>query len=308
MPDIIDETYIKNHLIDNNALFNNIYVFEQKFDIIPNTHTHFGVSIDYQDIQELRNEFIDELYHSIVDWVYNSEKYNELKNIAIKNGRTEAAAASAVLKRARDKFRGNKTSENILIQGQFGELLLFHFIQRLQKAIPLLRKMRITTSTKHERFGADAIHFKYENEKPIIILGEAKTYTTKYKFNEAFETSINSILNTYKEHRNEINLYVHEDFLMPEMNKIAEQYINNKLKNVEVYLVCIIAYNETSNIKGSNRDEIIQNITNIIQNKYANFDKNKIDIETNTILKRITYIVFPIWELDELALNFQQRL
>ena len=308
MPDIIDETYIKNHLIDNDALFNNVYVVEQKFDIIPDTNSHFGVSIDYQDIQELRSEFIDELYHSIVDWVYNSKKYNELKNIAIKNGRTEAAAASEVLKRARDKFRGNKTSENVLIQGQFGELLLFHFIQRLQKAIPLLRKMRITTSTKHERFGADAIHFKYENEKPIIILGEAKTYTTKYKFNDAFEKSINSILKTYKEHRNEINLYVHEDFLMPEMNKIAEQYINNKLKNVEVYLVCIIVYNETSNIKGSNRDEIIQNITNIIQNKYSNFDKNKIDMETNTILKRITYIVFPIWQLDELALSFQQRL
>lgn len=39
--------------------------------------------------------------------------------------------------------------------------------------------MRITTSKSHERFGADAIHFKIENDKPIVILGEAKTYTSK---------------------------------------------------------------------------------------------------------------------------------
>lgn len=195
-----------------------------------------------------------------------------------------------------------------MIQGQLGELLLFHFIQRLQGAVPLLRKMKITTSPEHERFGADAIHFKYEKEKPIIILGEAKTYTSNYKFNQAFEDAITSILKTYDNHRKEINLYVHEDFLEPEMNKIAEQYINNKLENVEVHLVCIVVYNETSDIKGNNREEIIQKITNVIENKYANFDKKKIDTETNSILKRITYIVFPIWKLDELAKTFQQMI
>ena len=92
------------------------------------------------------------------------------------------------------------------------------------------------------------------------------------------------------------------------MNKIAEQYINNKLENVEVHLVCIVVYNETSDIKGNSREEIIQKITNVIENKYANFDKKKIDTETNSILKRITYIVFPIWKLDELAKTFQQMI
>ena len=54
--------------------------------------------------------------------------------------------------------------------------------------------MRITTSKSHERFGADAIHYKIENGKNIIVLGEAKTYTSEYKFNEAFEDALNSIL------------------------------------------------------------------------------------------------------------------
>lgn len=308
MSGFVDEKYIKNHLINNDSLFNYIYVIEQNFDTVPNTHNHYGASINYQDLKELRQEFLDELYDSIVDWVYSSEKYKELKDIAISNGKTDAAASSEISRRAREKFRATKNSDNILIQGQLGELLLFHFIQRLQGAVPLLRKMKITTSPEHERLGADAIHFKYEKEKPIIILGEAKTYTSNYKFNQAFEDAITSILKTYDNHRKEINLYVHEDFLEPEMNKIAEQYINNKLENVEVHLVCIVVYNETSDIKGNSREEIIQKITNVIENKYANFDKKKIDTETNSILKRITYIVFPIWKLDELAKTFQQMI
>lgn len=308
MSGFVDEKYMKNHLINNDSLFNYIYVIEQNFDTVPNTHNHYGASINYQDLKELRQEFLDELYDSIVDWVYSSEKYKELKDIAISNGKTDAAASSEISRRAREKFRATKNSDNILIQGQLGELLLFHFIQRLQGAVPLLRKMKITTSPEHERFGADAIHFKYEKEKPIIILGEAKTYTSNYKFNQAFEDAITSILKTYDNHRKEINLYVHEDFLEPEMNKIAEQYINNKLENVEVHLVCIVVYNETSDIKGNSREEIIQKITNVIENKYANFDKKKIDTETNSILKRITYIVFPIWKLDELAKTFQQMI
>ena len=39
------------------------------------------------------------------------------------------------------------------------------------KAVPLLRKMKITTSSQHERFGADAIHYKVENGKNINNFG-----------------------------------------------------------------------------------------------------------------------------------------
>lgn len=34
--------------------------------------------------------------------------------------------------------------------------------------------MKIATSSEHERFGADAIHYKIQDAKNIIILGEAK--------------------------------------------------------------------------------------------------------------------------------------
>ena len=42
-----------------------------------------------------------------------------------------------------------------------------------------------------------------------------------------------------------------------------------------------------------------------VQKKY---DNEKIPIEENIILNRITYIVFPIWKLDELLKIFQEEL
>ena len=124
------------------------------------------------------------------------------------------------------------------------------------EAVPLLRKMCITTSAQHERFGADAIHYKIEGDKNIIVLGEAKTYSRSYKFNKALEDAISSILNTYKTHRKELNLYVHEDFLDQEMNDVAEAYLENKLKNVEIHLVCIVVYYETKKLKNQTEIEI----------------------------------------------------
>ena len=305
---ILEEKDVLKRLIKNDSLFNMIGVVVKRYDILPNNKEHIGAYIEYQDIQELRDGFVEELSDTIVDWIYSSEKYKEIKDELVKNGKSEASASQYIGRKAKNKFRANKNSENILIQGQMGELLLYHFIQKCMKAVPLLRKMNIATSPDHERFGADAIHFKIENGKNIIILGEAKTYTSKYKFNEAFSDAIDSILNTYNKHRSEVELYVHEDFLDDEMNKIAEKYLNNTLKPVEIQLVSIVTYNELSKINKTDEDTIRKDIEKIIEERYKNFDNNKIDISKNPILSRITYIVFPVWDLKELAEKFQKLI
>ena len=285
-----------------------IGVIVQQYDILPNNKEHIGAYIEYQDIQELRDGFVEELSDTIVDWIYSSEKYEEIKKKLVNSGKSEAAASQYIGRKAKNKFRANKNSENVLIQGQMGELLLYHFIQKCMKAVPLLRKMNIATSSDHERFGADAIHFKIENDKNIIILGEAKTYTSKYKFNEAFSDALDSILNTYNKHRSELGLYVHEDFLDDEMNVVAEKYLNNTLKSVEIQLVSIVTYNELSKIDKIDENTIRNNIKKIIEDRYRNYDKDKIDMRKNPILSRITYIVFPVWDLKELAEKFQKLI
>lgn len=304
----VDEKDILRKLIKDDALFNQIHIIKQRYDIIPDDKDHIGSYIEYQDIEELRDDFLEELVDSVVDWIYSAPKYEQLKKKAMEKGKSESAACHEIGRRAKDKFRANHNDEKLLIQGQLGELLLFHFIQHCMKAIPLLRKMSIATSSDHERFGADAIHYKIEDGKHIIILGEAKTYTSKYKFNEAFEDALESILNTYSQRKKELKLYVHEDFLDDDMNKIAEDYLNNNLDPVEIHLVSIITYNETAEIRKTSQTEIQKQIEKIIEEKYKNFDNTKIDINSNPILKRITYIVFPIWNLRELAERFQNML
>lgn len=305
---ILEEKDILKRLIKNDSLFNMIGVVVKQYDILPNSKEHIGAYIEYQDIQELRDGFVEELSDTIVDWIYSSEKYEEIKKKLVNSGKSEAAASQYIGRKAKNKFRANKNSENVLIQGQMGELLLYHFIQKCMKAVPLLRKMNIATSSDHERFGADAIHFKIENGKNIIILGEAKTYTSKYKFNEAFSDALDSILNTYYRHSSELGLYVHEDFLDNEMNEIAEKYLNNTLKPVEIQLVSIVTYNELSKINKIDEDTIRNDIEKIIEERYRNYDNNKIDISKNPILSRITYIVFPVWDLKELAEKFQKLI
>lgn len=304
----MEEKDILKRLIKNDSLFNMIGVIVQQYDILPNNKEHIGAYIEYQDIQELRDGFVEELSDTIVDWIYSSEKYEEIKKKLVNSGKSEAAASQYIGRKAKNKFRANKNSENVLIQGQMGELLLYHFIQKCMKAVPLLRKMNIATSSDHERFGVDAIHFKIENDKNIIILGEAKTYTSKYKFNEAFSDALDSILNTYNKHRSELGLYVHEDFLDDEMNVVAEKYLNNTLKSVEIQLVSIVTYNELSKIDKIDENTIRNNIKKIIEDRYRNYDKNKIDMNKNPILSRITYIVFPVWDLKELAEKFQKLI
>ncbi|MDU5372401.1 HamA C-terminal domain-containing protein [Anaerococcus vaginalis] len=304
----MEEKDILKRLIKNDSLFNMIGVIVQQYDILPNNKEHIGAYIEYQDIQELRDGFVEELSDTIVDWIYSSEKYEEIKKKQVNSGKSEAAASQYIGRKAKSKFRANKNSENVLIQGQMGELLLYHFIQKCMKAVPLLRKMNIATSSDHERFGADAIHFKIENDKNIIILGEAKTYTSKYKFNEAFSDALDSILNTYNKHRSELGLYIHEDFLDDEMNVVAEKYLNNTLKSVEIQLVSIVIYNELSKIDKIDENTIRNNIKKIIEDRYRNYDKNKIDMKKNPILSRITYIVFPVWDLKELAEKFQKLI
>lgn len=297
---------VKKKLIANDALFNDIYLIEQTFDILPSDHAHIGAAISYQDISELRNDFLSQLVDTMVDWVYSSEKYADLKKQFMASGKSEAAAVSQIIRKAAQKFRRGKDS--LLIQGQLGELLLFHFIQRIKQAVPLLRKMSITTSAEHERYGADAIHYKVDDDKNIIILGEAKAYTSKYKFSSAFEEALKSILDTYANFRREMNLYLHEDFLDRELDSVAEKFLNNTLPNVRIELVSLILYGETERILPTNEEEIKMRIKEIIENRYRSFDNSKIDIETNPILKRITYIVFPVWNFDKLAEEFQNMI
>ena len=58
---MLNDDKLKNMLTSNESLFDYIFVVNQEFDILPKNKKHYGVSIDYLDLKELRKEFLNEL-------------------------------------------------------------------------------------------------------------------------------------------------------------------------------------------------------------------------------------------------------
>lgn len=289
---------VENFLTFTEGLLNHVYWFKQELNIKPEKE-HIGTSINYTDISERKDDFLRELVNTVVSWVYNKEKSKQIIDERLSQTNNDYGNASSFLTtQAFSKFRPGYP------QGQFGELLLFNFIQHFFKAAPLLRKQRITTSTGHERYGADAIHYKNENNKNILILGESKCYESKYKFKDAFQESLKSIINSFKSLNSKLNLYTYDDFIEPEFEDIAKRYKENSLKNVQFELICLIAYNENENLSGDSEAQIKQSIKRIIESRCKSLDKKCFTSLNSQLLKRINYIIFPIWDLKGLLDKF----
>lgn len=289
------------YLTNTDKLVNHIYWFYEDLETLPKKN-HHGLAINYTDLKERKDEFLSELINTVVSWVYNNNKSKNLFDARFAETGDIGNAMNFVTNHAYKKFRKGHP------QGQFGELLLFNLIQQYYKAVPILRKQRITTSTGHERFGADAIHYKKDGDNNIFILGESKCYKSKYSFNSAFKTSINSIVTTFNHLDKELDLYLYDDFLEPELESLVKSYKDNELPNVRFELVCMVAYNETNKITGNNEESIKESIKVIIKDRCKNFDKNNFNVITEALLTRINYIVFPIWELDLLLDAFQAKV
>ena len=293
---IIKEKY------DNDFLYNFIYSISDTLELEPHTE-HRIAEIEYTDIRRRDEDFIDALINTIISWVYSKNKQNHIYEEKQKEFGDKGAASTFLYRHARSKFRTNRP------QGQFGELLLFNFLEEFFNAIPLVRKMPITTSSSMERFGADAIHIGQNDDNQIVLyLGEAKCYKSKYSFNKAINDAIDSIFNTFKKLDSELNLYIYDDFIAEELLPYAEAYKRNNLKNVRFELVCIVIYNETKTIKSVDEAAIKQEIVDVVKQRCHDLDKTFYKSLDKTILSRLHYIIFPIHNLDVFLDKYSSEL
>ena len=290
-----------NHLTNTDLLLKHIYWFYEDLNIEPRKE-HYGLSINYSDIKERRDDFLAELLNTIVNWVYHKSKQEKLFNDRLKD--TDLGnAMSFIVNQAYSKFRPGHP------QGQFGELLLFNLIQNYYKAIPILRKQRITTSLGHERFGADAIHYKDEENKNVFILGESKCYKSDYQFKNAFKESIQSIIKTFNDLDKELDLYLYDDFIEPELEELVKKYKQGELENIRYELVCLIIYSENKEVLDNRGEEIIKSkIKKVIQDRCNSISEDSFSNIEKAILARVNYIIFPIWNLDTLLNDFQNKV
>lgn len=294
----MDDKEIDELLTNVDSLINHTCCFTLDLTI-PKGKSHRGVCVNYTDMQERRNDFLRELRNTVCSWVYGKEKYNDLFRRELeKRGQDIQNASSHIDSLARDKFRRG------IPQGQFGELLLFNFLQYFFKAPALLRKMPLTTSRGHERFGADAIHYNQNDGKNIIFIGESKTYKSRYKFKQAFSESLTSIVGAYESLQEELLLYTYDDFIDPKLQGVAEKLKEGTLQNVKYELVCLVSYSEQKDPLAECEEKIKENIEKIIIERLSLLGQDITKDISGHLLNRIHYIVFPFWGLDEMLESF----
>ncbi len=289
---------IENLLSNTNSLIQQVYWFEQELDK-PEGASHRGASITYVDIKQKRDSFLDELKNTILNWVYSKAKYQSIYNEELKKRQNDVQnTVSFINTLIKKKFRKGYP------QGQFGELLLYNFLQYFFSAPPLLRKMPLTTNPALERNGADAIHYFSDGKIDKFFLGESKCYESKYRFNQALKDAVESIVNTFENLENELSLYNYEDFIDPLLEPIAKDFIDGNCTNARIELACLIAYNETNNIDGDDERTIKNNIKQCIVSRFNSTDPNLLKGIRKPLVKRIHYIVFPFWQIDSLLSEF----
>ncbi len=281
------------------SLINKMHIVSQEFNVEPRKD-HTGCCIAHVDGLEYRDDFLEELVDIITDYVYSVTTQKQiLDSLSV---RTEAKAYSKLYRRAASKFRDQK-------EGQLGELLLFILIQYLFNAEPLLRKMKITSNPQMERNGLDAIHIRKDlNDGYTLFLGEAKTSSqseVKKSFSSAFRAAVKDIETHYLEHRSEFNLYTYEDFLEPELENIAQAYMEGELRNIKTELVCIILFEADIETKDEISNEVM--IEAIEKGIERLRDKNITSIKKST-LKRVNYIFFPAIDFKSLVREFDEKV
>lgn len=293
------ENDLKKLLSNTEPFMNHVYWIQQNFYIKPNKN-HCGVAINFNDINERKYDFLTELRKTVSSWVYSKAAQRKIFEERFQepcNDLGNAAEHLSLL--ARKKFRKGHP------QGQFGELLLFNFLQYFYGCPPLLRKMPITTSSSLERFGADAIHYSKQGANNYLFLGESKCYKSDYKFAYAFKDALASIDKTFSNLDSELDLYTYDDFIEDSLQDIAKKYKAGKLKNIHYELVCLIVYNENTKLKKEKEDQIKKDIVAILKDRCKKIDTAVFRGIESGVLSRMNYIFFPIWELDILLNEFE---
>lgn len=296
---------IKSLLNKIDALIDTTHFVKADVSLSPKKE-HIVTCLKYQGLNQMRKEFLRRLVNSIVKYVLSTakikERFTELVDV---EGLDTGDAHAELFQQARQYFRSSD------IKGQFSELLLFNFLQYHFEAIPVVRKMVITTNPEVERHGSDAIHLGFsEQQGYTVFLGEAKTYPSGFK--AAFENAIKSIITAYAEHRSELQLYKYEEFLEPEIRNLMKDYLNVK-KDLPVKLVIIISYCTGDEPVKENMEEYHKHYIEHVLNECAKIKESHYKDKDGTsmnpgLLKELNYILFPVNELDKLLIDFKTQL
>jgi Cap4 SAVED domain len=287
-------------LAPTHKLFEALEVFQVTTNLQP-SKGHFASHVKLTDFAFNKTHLVDRLKQSIVNWVFSKAEVRRIFDEEFGEDENYGAASAALYQAARETFRPSAP------QGQFGELMLSAFLQHLFQAAPLLRKQKIRTSDKHERFGADAVHYSNQNGEHLY-LGESKCYKSKYKFAEAFSVSLDSMNTTLANFHAEIKKFAVGNFIEDDIKPVAVKLLKNQITGILIHPTSIIIYNETTKLHGTSPEDMKKEIQAAIVSQCKKISVDTYKSIPAPALARMTYIIMPVWDLDELLDEFVNSL
>lgn len=166
---------------------NNVHVF----------YIGFGLENDARERQK-KARFYNELFDDIPPFAFGPrkviEKYNE-------NGIWPTAREAAqmiygipeIQEAAKEYLDSDNTEDKYIKRGEFGELILYHFLHEYFNAEALISKIYFKDSRGQAAHGFDAVHVDEENE--ILWLGESKLYKDGKRAIEELSKDLSSHFN-----------------------------------------------------------------------------------------------------------------
>jgi hypothetical protein len=272
-----------------------------------------GVCIKHRSTGDMTSEFLKRMLSMITDFVYDKSMQDSITSKKLREGHTIAQSFTELALLAENKFRKYgrelRDEEKVDVQGQFSELLLFVFLQAFFDAVPVVRKMRLTTSSEFERHGFDALHLSYEDGKYHLYVGEAKTYDRKDRpLRNAVADAVEGVIEHYHRLNKELGLYIYEEFIPEEIEQIVKDYFYRRHGNFEEHLVCVCSYVQDAELEGFNPEEKNQKFLDLITQATQNMRHPIWKDSQKEYLPKIHLIMFPVNKLGDLLKRFRANI
>jgi hypothetical protein len=190
-------------------------------------------------------------------------------------------------------------------KGDYGELILFLFLEVFYPAKKLITKVRLRSSLKEEIKGFDCSHFRIKGDDVEFWLGEAK-------FHKDFSGGISKAVSSINEHANYSK--IKDELIIIEGNNdeidegdrlLIEKHLNADmpLEKINIVMPVLITYDS----KAVNKYAMITNefkdkLEKELKGHYSTIDKSKISIASNV---KLLFILFPLNSVSQIKTELE---
>ena len=205
----------KNHS-ENEEINEKVHMFYIGFDLLDDGYG------------QVKKEFYDELFNDIPAFAFGTDVLNakaEANGIVptVREAMKKLYSIKEIQDASKEYLNSTSTEDKYLKRGEFGELLLYHFLHEYFNADALISKIYFKDSAGVAAHGFDAVHV--DVNKKIMWLGESKLYIDP-------KTAIRELVN-------DVNNHFCIDFLNSEFQIITNRVHDSK-KQHDDYILKIL--------------------------------------------------------------------